>query len=247
MMLSTKQEKLTKYERGGTMTNQEVMERIKGKLIVSCQALKEEPLHSSYIMGRMAYAAMLGGAAGIRANTVVDITEIKKTVDLPVIGIIKEVYSDSNVYITPTMQQVDDLVACGCEIIAADATCRPRPAGVSLDDFFKEVRAKYPDQLFMADCSSIEEGLHAAEIGFDFIGTTMSGYTEYTKGAVLPNIEMISTLVKESGKPVIAEGGIWCPDDLVRALEAGAHAAVVGTAITRPMDITRRFVNAIEK
>lgn len=229
------------------MTNQEVKEQIKGRLIVSCQALKEEPLHSSYIMSRMAYAAMLGGAAGIRANTVEDITEIRKTVELPIIGIIKQIYGDCNVYITPTMKEVDALVACGCEIIAIDATKRPRPAGADLDGFFKEVREKYPKQLFMADCSSIEEGLHAAEIGFDFIGTTMSGYTEYTKGATLPNVEMIQTLVKECGKPVIAEGGIWSPEDLVSVFEAGAFSAVVGTAITRPMDITKRFVKAIEK
>ncbi|MGN0330836.1 MAG: N-acetylmannosamine-6-phosphate 2-epimerase [Kineothrix sp.] len=229
------------------MTNQEVKEQIKGKLIVSCQALKEEPLHSSYIMSRMAYAAMLGGAAGIRANTVEDITEIRKTVGLPVIGIIKQVYGDCNVYITPTMKEVDALVACGCEIIAIDATKRPRPEGAALDVFFKEVREKYPEQLFMADCSSTEEGMHAAEIGFDFIGTTMSGYTEYTKGARLPNVEMIRKLAEECGKPVIAEGGIWSPEDLVSVFEAGAFSAVVGTAITRPMDITRRFVKAIEK
>lgn len=230
------------------MTNQEVMEKIHGKLIVSCQALKEEPLYDSYIMGRMAYAAKEGGASGIRANTVVDITEIKKTAEgLPVIGIIKEVYGDCDVYITPTMKEVDALTACGVEIIATDATKRERPDGKTLDEFFKEARAKYPDQLFMADCSSVEEGLHAAELGFDFIGTTMSGYTEYTKGAKLPNIPMIKELVEKSGKPVIAEGGIWVPEDLQAVFEAGAFSAVVGTAITRPRDITRRFVNAITK
>ncbi len=228
------------------MTNIETMEQIRGKLIVSCQALKEEPLHSSYIMGRMAYAAMLGGASGIRANTVEDITEIKKVVDLPVIGIIKQVYDGCEVYITPTMKEVDALVACGCEIIAIDATKRARPDNVSLDEFFKEVRETYPNQLFMADCSSIEEGLHAAEIGFDLIGTTMSGYTPYTKGAILPNVDMIKALVEQSGKPVIAEGGIWSPEDLKKALDAGAYAAVVGTAITRPMDITKRFAQVIK-
>ena len=106
-----------------------VLEQIKGGLIVSCQALKEEPLYSSYIMSRMAYAAMLGGAVGIRANTVVDIEEIKKTVDLPIIGIIKEVYGGCDVYITPTMKEIDALAACGVEIIATDATCRQRPDG----------------------------------------------------------------------------------------------------------------------
>lgn len=227
------------------MTNQEVKEQIKGKLIVSCQALETEPLYSSYIMSRMAYAAMLGGAAGIRANTVEDIKEIKNTVDLPIIGIIKQEYDGSDIYITPTMSEVDALVACGCEIIAMDATKRLRPHGISINSFFKEVRAKYPDQLFMADCSEIEEGMNAAAIGFDFIGTTMSGYTEYTKGTQLPNFHMMETLAKESGKLVIAEGGVWCPEDLKKALSTGAFAAVVGTAITRPMDITKRYVEAI--
>ncbi|MBN2221509.1 MAG: N-acetylmannosamine-6-phosphate 2-epimerase [Vallitaleaceae bacterium] len=229
------------------MTNQEIKEQIQGKLIVSCQALDVEPLYSSYIMGRMAYAAMLGGASGIRANTVVDIIEIKKTVILPVIGIIKEVYDDSDVFITPTMKEVNALVSCGCEVIAMDATKRIRPNGILLDDFFKEVRKKYPDQLFMADCSSEDEGLHAAELGFDFIGTTMSGYTEYTKNRTLPDAPLVQALVEKCGKPVIAEGGIWTPEDLEKVLKAGAFAAVVGTAITRPMDITKRFVQVVEK
>lgn len=228
------------------MENKQIIEKIQGGLIVSCQALKEEPLYSSYIMSRMAYAAMLGGAVGIRANSVEDITEIKKLVELPVIGIIKKVYTGSDVYITPTMVEVDALVKCGAEIIALDATKRERPGGVTLEEFFPEVRAKYPNQLFMADCSSIEEGMKAAGLGFDFIGTTMSGYTPYTKGTSLPNFEMMETLVKECNKPVIAEGGIWCPEDLKKALDTGAHAAVVGTAITRPMDITKRYVNAIK-
>lgn len=228
------------------MTREQIMEQIHGGLIVSCQALKEEPLYSSYIMSRMAYAAKLGGAVGIRANTVVDIKEIKKTVDLPVIGIIKEVYGDCDVYITPTIHEVDALVEADVEIIAIDATKRERPEGECLDDFFGEVRSKYPEQLFMADCSTVEEGLHAAEIGFDIIGTTMSGYTSYTKGKSLPDFTMIETLVRECGKPVIAEGGIWCPEDLKKVFGLGVLSAVVGTAITRPMDITKRYVEAIK-
>lgn len=226
-------------------THEEIFNQIKGKLIVSCQALPDEPLHSSFIMSRMAYAAMLGGASGIRANTVEDITEIKKTVDLPVIGIIKKDYPDCDVYITPTMDEVDALVECGVDIIALDATNRTHPDGSSINDFFKEVRAKYPDQLFMADCSSPEEGMNAAEIGFDLIGTTMSGYTPYTKGTPLPNFDMMEYLVKNCSKPVIAEGGIWCPADLKKAMDTGVLAAVVGSVITRPMLITQKYVAAI--
>ena len=154
------------------------IEGLKGKLIVSCQALPEEPLHSSFIMGRMALAAKEGGAYGIRANTKEDIKEIKSQVDLPVIGIVKRNYEGCDVYITPTMKEVDELMEAGPEIIAMDATISKRPGGKSLDDFFHEVKTKYPDQLFMADCSTIEEALHADELGFDFIGTTMVGYTE---------------------------------------------------------------------
>lgn len=222
-----------------------IMNQIKGGLIVSCQALEHEPLHSPEIMARMAYAAKLGGAVGIRANSVVDIKAIKEKVDLPLIGIIKKDYPDSKIFITATMEEVDALVEAGCEIIATDATCRTRPNGESLDEFFKKVREKYPNQLFMADCATFEEGMHAAEIGFDFIGTTLSGYTEESKGTVLPNYQMMERLVKEAGKPVIAEGGIWSPEQLKKALDLGVLSAVVGTAITRPMEITQYFIKAI--
>lgn len=220
----------------------ELFEQLKGKLIVSCQALPEEPLHSSFIMGRMALAALRGGAAGIRANTVVDITEIKKTVNLPVIGIIKQVYDDSDVYITPTMAEVDALVGAGCDIIAMDATNRLRTGDKTLDEIFAEVRKKYPDQLFMADSSTSEEAMHAVQIGFDCVGTTMAGYTPYTKGRALPALDMIEYLAENAGVPVIAEGGIHYPEQLRKALDAGACCAVVGGAITRPMEITQRFV-----
>lgn len=230
--------------------NQRIMEQIKGGLIVSCQALESEPLHSSYIMSRMAYAASLGGAVGIRANTVADITEIKKNVNLPIIGIIKQNYGDCDVYISPTMKEIDALVECGVSIIATDATDsdrRPRPDGKSLDEFLGEVRRKYPDQLFMADCSCYEEAIHAAEIGFDFVGTTMRGYTDYTKGIALPDLELIERLSRECEKPVIAEGGIWTPDQLKKILDLGAWSAVIGGAITRPLEITKRFVAAISR
>lgn len=229
------------------MNNTEILNQIKGGLIVSCQALKTEPLYDSYIMAKMAYAAMLGGAVGIRANTVIDIKAIKEMVDLPIIGIIKEDYPDCDVYITPTMKEVDALVEAGCEIIAIDATNRPRPNGISLEEFFTQVRAKYPNQLFMADTSCFEEGKKAEELGFDLIGTTMAGYTPYTKGRTLPDLELIERYSKELNSPIIAEGGIWIPDDLKNAYKAGAFSAVCGTAITRPMDITKRFVKALEE
>ncbi|MEH7252789.1 N-acetylmannosamine-6-phosphate 2-epimerase [Neobacillus niacini] len=222
-----------------------VFEQLKGKLIVSCQALPEEPLHSPYIMGRMAYAAMLGGASGIRANSVEDIKEIKKTVDLPIIGIIKQVYEGSDVFITPTMEEIDLLYREGVEIIALDATKRIRPDGKTIEEIFPLIRDKYKDQLFMADCSTYEEGLTAHKLGFDCVGTTLSGYTDYTKGTTLPDTVLIDKLVRSLPIPIIAEGGIWTPEELKTVFELGVHTAVVGTAITRPMEMTKRFVNAI--
>ena len=229
------------------MTKDQIFESIGGKLIVSCQALPEEPLHSPFIMGRMALAALEGGAAGIRANTPEDVTEIKRVVDLPVIGLYKKDYPDSEVYITPTMDEISAMVDCGCEIVAMDATARVRPDGLTLDEVFSEARKKYPNQLFMADCSNLEECLHAAEIGFDIVGTTMRSYTIYTKNAVIPDFGLFRQLKEQIKVPFIAEGGIWSPSDAKQALECGAFAVVVGSAITRPQLITRRYADAVAR
>lgn len=227
------------------MKDNEICKRLKGGLIVSCQALESEPLHSSFIMGRMALAAKEGGAAGIRANTPRDIEEIKKTVDLPVIGLLKEEYPDSEVYITPTMKEIDALLSVKPDIIALDATNRTRPCGTKLEELVAAIKMKYPDQLLMADCSCFEDGVRAERLGFHFIGTTLSGYTAATKNRTLPDFPLIRQLVQELKVPVIAEGGIWTPEDLRQAMESGAFAAVIGTAITRPREITGRFVKAI--
>ncbi|MDW2798521.1 N-acetylmannosamine-6-phosphate 2-epimerase [Clostridium boliviensis] len=223
-----------------------IFNRLAGGLIVSCQALPDEPLFSSYIMSRMAYAAMEGGAVGIRTNSISDIREIKKNVDLPIIGIIKQKYKGADIVITPTMKEVEALVSEGVDIIALDCTDRPRPDGESMGDFLRKIRLKYPNQLFMADCSDYEEGMTAAHIGIDLIGTTLCGYTQYTRTAVLPNLELIRRLSTDSGKHVIAEGGIKTPDQLKAVFKAGAWAAVVGSAITRPREITRDFITGAE-
>lgn len=184
----------------------EIFDQIKGQLVVSCQALPEEPLHSSYIMSKMAFAAMLGGAKGIRANSVDDIRAIKNKVNLPIIGIIKVVYDNSDVYITPTRKEIDLLVEEGVEIIAIDATKRVRPDGTVISEVFPEIRKQYKDQIFMADCSTYEEAVEAYKLGFDCIGTTLSGYTSYTKGVQLPNITLLKKLVTDLPVPIIAEG-----------------------------------------
>lgn len=224
------------------------VEGLKGKLIVSCQALPHEPLHSSFIMGRMALAAKQGGACGIRANTKEDIAEIQSQVDLPVIGIVKRDYEDSQVYITPTMREIEELMEVKPEIIAVDATIGLRPGGKTIDEFFKEVKTKYPDQLLMADCSTIEEALHADELGFDFIGTTMVGYTEQSKHLRIEenDFAIIREILEKAKHPVIAEGNINTPEKVKRVIDLGCFSVVVGSIITRPQLITKAFAEALE-
>lgn len=225
--------------------NKDVLQKLKGGLIVSCQALSDEPLYSSFIMAKMAYAAQLGGACGIRANTPEDIIKIKEAVNLPIIGLLKQVYDDSQVFITPTEKEVDALMESSPDVIAIDATNRSRPKKEELDIFFARIQTKYPKMLFMADCATIEEAVHAQEIGFHLVGTTLSGYTENTLGTQLPNFRLVKEMSDVLHIPVIAEGGIWTPEQLKKAMDCGGFAAVVGTAITRPMNITKRFVEAI--
>ncbi|GAA3731847.1 N-acetylmannosamine-6-phosphate 2-epimerase [Salinicoccus jeotgali] len=222
----------------------EVMDKIRANLIVSCQALEEEPLHSSFIMGRMALAALEGGASGIRANTVEDIKEIKNNVSLPIIGIIKNEHPGNDVFITPTIKEVSALQEAGCEIIAFDATERERPDGKSFPEFFREVKHKFPDQLFMADVSTVEEALMAEREGVDIIATTLVGYTSYTKED--KPLEVLDEILKRTKKPVIAEGNYDSVEKVQKALDLGAHSVVVGSAITRPQIITQKFVAGIK-
>lgn len=232
------------------MKEQERVENtLRGKLIVSCQALPQEPLHSSFIMGRMARAAEEGGAYGIRANTAEDIREIRKQTALPVIGIVKCDYEDSEVYITPTMREVEELMEVKPEIIALDATASVRPGGITLEEFFGQIKKAYPDQLLMADCSTVEEALHADELGFDFIGTTLVGYTEQSRGVRIEenDFEILRKIIAGVEHKVIAEGNINTPQKAKRVIELGAFSVVVGSIITRPQVITKTFADALEE
>lgn len=234
------------------MEAEERIKTLKGKLIVSCQALPQEPLHSSFIMGRMARAAKEGGAAGIRANTKEDIKEIQEVTGLPIIGIVKRDYPDSAVYITPTMKEIEELMEVKPEIVAIDATGALRPGNVTLADFFHQIKEKYPEQKLMADCSTIEEALFADELGFDFIGTTMVGYTPQSKGLKIEenDFEILRTILKKVKHPVIAEGNVNSPEKAKRVIELGSYAVVVGSSITRPQLITKGYaeaVNSVEK
>ena len=226
----------------------EKVESLKGKLIVSCQALPHEPLHSSFIMGRMALAAKEGGAYGIRANTKEDIAEIQTQVDLPVIGIVKRDYEDSKVYITPTMKEINELMEVKPDIKALDATHSLRPGGRTLDEFYREIRNSYPEQLLMADCSTVEEALFADQLGFDFIGTTLVGYTDQSKSLKIESndFEIIRQIVAKVKHRVIAEGNINTPEKARRVIELGAFSVVVGSIITRPQLITKSFAEALD-
>ena len=226
----------------------EKVESLKGKLIVSCQALPHEPLHSSFIMGRMALAAKEGGAYGIRANTKEDIADIQARGDLPVIGIVKRDYEDSKVYITPTMKEINELMEVKPDIIALDATHSLRPGGRTLDEFYREIRKSYPEQLLMADCSTVEEALHADQLGFDFIGTTLVGYTDQSRDLKIESndFEIIRQIVAKVKHRVIAEGNINTPEKAKRVIELGAFSVVVGSIITRPQLITKSFAEALD-
>jgi len=222
-----------------------VLERIKGKLIVSCQALPHEPLHGSHIMRKMALAAKEGGAAAIRANGIEDIIAIKEETNLPVIGLVKMHYPNSDVYITPTIDEVNELIKSGCEIIAMDATNRNHPNGSSLKD--KVDLVHQAGLLAMADISTEEEAIKAEKLGFDMVSTTLSGYTPYSKKQEAPDIELVKTLVNKLSIPVIAEGRITTIEDFKAVKATNPYAIVVGTAITRPQIITKWFADAYKK
>ena len=213
-------------------------------LIVSCQALPHEPLHGSDIMARMARAAQMSGAIGIRANTPQDIRAIKAAVDLPVIGIFKQDHDGFDVFITPTFETAKAVAEAGSDMVALDATPRPRPSSETLADLVKRIHDEL-NVLVMADCSTPEEAIHAAELGCDVVSTTLSGYTPYSPKLPGPDFDMLEKILAAVKVPVIAEGRYHTPEHVAQALKMGAHAVVVGGAITRPQEITKRFVDFI--
>lgn len=222
-----------------------MLKEIKGKLIVSCQALEDEPLHHPMIMAKMALAAKMGGAVAIRSNSAEDIMAIKKEVDLPVIGLYKKNYHDSDVFITPTKREVLALINSGCDMIALDATHRKRPNGETLHHLVDYIHEH--GKLAMADISTLDEAIAAEDIGFDCVSTTLSGYTPYSPQQEEPDYLLIKACVEKLHIPVIAEGRISDADQLRKVLQQKPYAVVIGSAITRPQLITEKFVKVINQ
>lgn len=230
------------------MRKEEIFEQIKGKIIVSCQAVPGEPLYveEKSIMYLMARAAKQAGTPMIRTSSIRDVVAIKEETGLPVIGLVKVQYEGFERYITPTMKEVDDLVAAGSDIIAFDCTEQKRGDGKTISEYITEVRTKYPDAILMADISTYEEGVNAWKLGVDLVGTTMSGYTPQSPKLPGPDYELVKRLSETVDIPVIGEGRVHSPEQAVEMLEAGAFAVVVGGAITRPLEIATRFIKAVE-
>jgi N-acylglucosamine-6-phosphate 2-epimerase len=229
------------------MTKQEIFDALKGNLIVSCQALPGEPLYveEKSIMYLMARAAKQAGACAIRTNSTRDVIAIKKETGLPVIGLIKKKYEGYENYISPTMSEIDQLVGAGADIVAADFTFVKRGDGLTAGEYLKAIKEKYPDIILMADISTYEEGVNAWECGADLVGTTMSGYTAFSPHQEGPDYELVQRLSEKLPIPVIGEGRIHTPEQAVQTLDCGAHAVVVGGAITRPLEIAQRFISKI--
>ena len=231
------------------MEKQEFFDRIRGQMIISCQAVPGEPLYveEKSIMYLMARAAKMAGSPAIRTSSIRDVIAIKEETGLPVIGLVKIQYPGYEGYITPTMKEVDELVEAGSDVVALDCTLRRRGDGTSVNDFIRDIREKYPDIILMADISNYEEGVNAWKCGVDIVGTTMSGYTDYTPKLDGPDYELMRRLAADLDIPGIGEGKIHTPVQAVAALDTGVWSIVVGGAITRPLEIAGRFMKAIEE
>jgi N-acylglucosamine-6-phosphate 2-epimerase len=221
----------------------DVISQIRGGIIVSCQAEEDDPFNRPEYLALFARAAEMGGARGIRAREAENIRAICAAVSLPVIGITKGEFPDGSVLITGDFHDVEAVLDAGAAIAAADATGRIRPNGLTGARFIAEIKKRW-DVPLMADISTLEEGLAAEAAGADLIGTTLAGYTPYSESTGdEPDWELLRGLVQQAKAPVILEGRIWTPEQAKQAMELGAYAVVVGTAITRPRVVTRRFVD----
>lgn len=223
-----------------------IIENLKGKVIVSSQAMPDEPFYDEKCMTAMMQSVVNGGAQGLRVAGARDV-RIAKQFGIPVIGLTKPDKLPENwrsvVYITPSLKEVRELIEADADIIAFDGTARPRP-NCTLADIINEIKSA--GKLSMADISTLEEGINADKLGADIISTTLAGYTDESGIAgETPDFELLEKLVQTVNKPVILEGRIWTPDDVKKGFELGAHCVVIGSAITRPQLIVKRFITNI--
>lgn len=223
------------------MTEITLIDRIRHGLIVSCQAAPGTPLHGAEPMARMAQAAVAGGAVGVRVRGVSDVAAVRRVVSVPLIGLTKR--GAEGVYITPCLRDALDLEDAGADVVAVDATLRPRPDSASTDQFLRELKETLRVPI-LADVDSVDAGIRAGDNGADLIATTLVGYTGDAR-PVGPDFSVLEGLVARVDVPVIAEGRFHTESDVRRAISLGAHAVVVGGAITDPIAITKRFVTAI--
>ncbi|GAB3794616.1 N-acetylmannosamine-6-phosphate 2-epimerase [Humibacter antri] len=221
-----------------------LVESLRGRLVVSCQAYPGEPLRTPEAMLGMALAAERGGAVGIRAQGLDDIRLITSQVHLPMIGLLK--VSGDDVFITPTLDDALAVVAAGSQVVAIDGTRRARPDRRTLAETVEALHEQ-TDALVMADCGSLDDALAAQDSGADIVGTTLAGYTGERAKTHGPDLELIAELAPRLTVPLIAEGRIHTPADARAALDAGAFSVVVGTAITHPTTITSWFVDALKE
>jgi N-acylglucosamine-6-phosphate 2-epimerase len=221
----------------------DILARLGGRLIVSCQAYPGEAMRDPRTMVQIAHAAVVGGAAAIRLQGIADIRAAAE-LPVPVVGLWKD--GDSDVFITPTLTHARAVADAGANIVALDGTRRRRPDGLSLAETIAALRESH-DVLVMADCGSLDDAVEAERAGADLLGTTLSGYTGERPKTVGPDLELITQIAQACAVPIVAEGRIHTPSDAAAARRAGAYAVCVGTAITHPSTITSWFVQALEE
>ncbi|MDR7303551.1 N-acetylmannosamine-6-phosphate 2-epimerase [Haloactinomyces albus] len=218
-----------------------VMESLRGGVIVSCQAYPGEPMRTPDTMARVAQAAAAGGAVGIRAQGLDDLRSVRTALDLPLIGLWKD--GDAGVVITPTLRHALEVARAGADIVALDATNRPRTDGSTVEEVVRAVHEE-TQALVMADVATYDEGVAAENAGADLVGTTLAGYTSGSEPPTGPDLGLVRRLASTLRVPVVAEGRIHRPEQVATAFREGAYAVVVGTAITHPTTLTRWFVDA---
>jgi N-acylglucosamine-6-phosphate 2-epimerase len=222
-----------------------VLDELRGGLIVSVQAWPGSSIDDSHVLAAMARAAQEGGAVAVRVQGAGNLHAVRARVELPIVGLIKREYRGFEPYITPTLAEVTEVIDAGAEIVAFDATARPRPDGVTPERLIEAIHAR--GRLAMADCATLKEGRTAAATGADVVATTLCGYTPQTKGHALPAIDLVAALRKQAGiRFVVCEGGVHRPAEVRAALDAGADAVVVGTAITNVDWLVREFAGSTD-